>query len=540
MPDSMIGWGGTLVQNSPCRAGPLPVEPPSVSTEEPGLKSMRHAARFARPIAILAAVVMALFCWAVSSPPGSSPDDDYHMASIWCGSAAAMELCAETGAPEERVLPADVLDAASCFAFDPNAAASCALDDEGTRVSTRGNWNGEAYPPVYYAVTHLLASDDLSVSVVVIRAVNVLIYVGSLAAVFFLIPRGARSALIWGALITSVPLGTFIIASLNPSSWAVTSASTLWVAVWGFHSQRGVRKILLAVLTVVLVILGAGARGDSAAYAVLALIAGSVLAFRRDRRYLLELLLPVGLIAASAALFLSAGQSAVVGGATVVENETYTFTELLFINVKQLPQLLVGFLGTWGLGWLDTYMPGIVWVVTMTVFSGVVFWGLGRGDWRKWLALAGVGAGVIAVPLYILMHDGVVVGNGVQPRYVFPLIIMFAGIAVFARGRASLGLNRLQLTVVAISLAVANSVALHVNLRRYVTGLDAVGINLDRDVEWWWNAPISPMGLWVLGSTAFAMVIGLLMTLAWPRHARIAAVASDRESSLAREVEAEA
>ncbi|MDD7930468.1 DUF2142 domain-containing protein [Microbacterium thalli] len=473
--------------------------------------------------------MIALLSWAVSSPPGSSPDDDYHMASIWCGTAAPTDLCAETGSPEERVLPADVLDAASCFAFDPDAAASCALDEDGTRVSTRGNWNGEAYPPVYYAVTHLLAGGDLSVSVVLIRAVNVLIYVGSLAALFVLTPRAGRSPLIWGALITSIPLGMFIVASVNPSSWAVTSASTLWIAVWGFHSQRGVRKVLLAVLTVVLVVLGAGARGDSAAYAVLALIAGSVLAFRRDKRYLLELLLPVGLIAASAALFLSAGQSAVVGGATVVENQTYTFTELLFINLKQLPQLLVGFLGTWGLGWLDTYMPGIVWVLAMTVFGGVLFWGLGRGDGRKWLALAGVGAGVIAVPLYILMHDGVVVGNGVQPRYVFPLIIMFAGIAVFGHREPSLGLNRLQLTVVAISLAVANSVALHVNLRRYVTGLDVVGINLDRDVEWWWNAPISPLGLWVLGSVAFAALLGLLLSLAWPRRRAIALEEADDE-----------
>lgn len=477
---------------------------------------LRRLNRAVRPALVIVAALVALMAWAVSSPPGSSPDDDYHMASIWCGTTDSTDLCEQTGVPSERALPADVLEASSCFAFDPDKAATCRLDADTIKLSTRGNWNGEAYPPVYYAVMHAFAGHDLSVSIVTIRAVNAVLYVLILTLLFFLVPGSGRRALVWGALITSVPLGVFIIASVNPSSWAVISASGLWLAVWAFFAQTGWRKAGAGVLTVLLVVIGAGARGDSAAYSVLALIAGAVLAFRRDRRYLRDLILPVGLVAVSAALFFTAGQSAVVGGATVVKNETYSFSELLFINVKALPQLLAGFLGTWGLGWLDTYMPGIVWVTALTVFSGVVFWGLRLGDARKWLALAGVGAGVIAVPLYILMHDGVVVGNGVQPRYVFPLIVMFAGIAVFGFARPSLGLGRVQLSVAAGGLVIANSVALHVNLRRYVTGLDHVGVNLDRDIEWWWNAPISPMGLWVIGTLSFALTIALLLSFAWP------------------------
>lgn len=479
---------------------------------------LRRLNRAVRPALVILAALAALLAWAVSSPPGSSPDDDYHMASIWCGTTESTDLCAQTGVPSERALPADVLEASSCFAFDPDKAADCRLDADTTKLSTRGNWNGEAYPPVYYAVMHAFAGHDLSVSIITIRAVNAILYVGIVALLFLLVPPPGRRALVWGALITSVPLGVFIVASVNPSSWAVISASGLWLAVWAFFVQSGWRKAGAGILTVLLVVIGAGARGDSAAYAVLALIAGSVLALRRDRRYLRDLLLPVGLVVVAAALFFTAGQSAVVGGATVVKNETYTFSELLFINVKALPQLLAGFLGTWGLGWLDTYMPGIVSVTALAVFSGVVFWGLRLGDARKWLALAGVGAGVIAVPLYILMHDGVVVGNGVQPRYVFPLIVMFAGIAVFGFARSSLGLGRVQLGVAAVGMVVANSVALHVNLRRYVTGLDRVGVNLDRDVEWWWNAPVSPMGVWVIGTLAFALLTVLLLTLAWPRN----------------------
>ncbi len=479
---------------------------------------IRAPRRILLSVAIVVAAFIALAAWAFSSPPGSSPDDDYHMASIWCAAGDEPGLCATTSTPNERVLSSELLSAASCFAFDPDRAASCPRDETHTAVTTRGNWNGEAYPPLYYATMHVFAGKDLSVSIAAIRLANVALYLGVITALFFLLPRRGRPALLWGALLTSVPLAIFLIPSINPSSWAVISATGLWAAAWGFFEQRGVRKVLLGVLTVLLLVLGAGSRSDSAAYGVLALIAASVLAFRKDRRYLWSLALPVGLIAVAGAFFLTSGQSAVVGAETVTKNASYTFTELLFINLKALPQLLSGVLGTWGLGWLDTYMPGIVWVTMMLVFAGVVFWGLRLGHARKWIALAGVGVGTLVVPLYILLHDGVVVGNGVQPRYVLPLIIMFAGIAVYGFSRGGLGLNRLQLCIVGGGLVVAQSIALHVNIRRYVTGLDVTGINLDRNIEWWWNSPISPMGIWALGTVAFAVVIVGLLAVVWPRR----------------------
>ena len=58
--------------------------------------------------------------------------------------------------------------------------------------------------------------------------------------------------------------------------------------------------------------------------------------------------------------------------------------------------------------------------------------------------------------------------------------------------------------------------ALQVNIRRYVTGDDLQGLNLDAGAEWWWTGfPVGPTGVWVVGALAFA---GLLAVL-WPRAA---------------------
>jgi hypothetical protein len=34
--------------------------------------------------------------------------------------------------------------------------------------------------------------------------------------------------------------------------------------------------------------------------------------------------------------------------------------------------------------------------------------------------------------------------------------------------------------------------------------------NLDRDAEWWWSIPISPLTVWALGSLAFGISVILL------------------------------
>lgn len=461
--------------------------------------------------AILAplALLVALLAWGVSSPPGSSPDEDYHMGSIWCGNGPVEGRCELTRDPTVRDLPGDVVQAAACFAFHSGQAASCPLDETSLLPSARGNWTDHGYPPVFYSVMNVFVGPDMSVSVIVMRSFNALLFVGTLVALFFLLPLRMRHLLIWGALIAIVPLGVFLIPSINPSSWSVVQASGLWLAVSGFFVQTGRRKIGLAALSVLLMLIGAGARSDSAAYGVLAVAVAVVLGWRRDRRFFLELILPVILVIIAAAMFLTSGQSGVL---TAETDRTQSVYSLIVANLQLLPQLWAGALGLWGLGWLDTPMPPLVWVLSIVLAGAVAFWGLRTGTPRKWVALLGVAAGLIVVPMYVLVREGVLVGTGVQPRYVYPLMIIFAGVILVGMRRTDLSLSRMQLAVVAIGLSIANSLALHVNMRRYITGLDGTGVNLDREAEWWWNTPITPMTVWIVGSLAFAVC---LATLAW-------------------------
>jgi hypothetical protein len=138
-------------------------------------------------------------------------------------------------------------------------------------------------------------------------------------------------------------------------------------------------------------------------------------------------------------------------------------------------------------------------------------WGL-----RKALAASIVAFSLIIVPMYVFVHDQVMVGGYVQPRYIYPLLIMFLGVLLVRLGNPSLGLRPVQTLTLVFLVSVANTIALHVNIRRYVTGIDVSSPNLDAGAEWWWSLPVGPIWIWILGSVSFVVFAFLVPTVLSP------------------------
>jgi hypothetical protein len=478
--------------------------------------------RRSRTVGLIAAVLgpimllAALIGWAVSTPLASSPDEDFHLASIWCGLGERPGLCEAGSQPELRKVPEEVLVAHRCFDHQPDQAATCPRQAPDVLVETdRGNFD-QTYPPVFYAVAGVFASPDLSRSIILIRALNAVLYVGLASALFFLLPRRRRGILLWTGLATLVPFGMFLIPSANPSSWGIISATTMWLAVLGyFEAEHRSRRFGLAAVAAVALLLGAGSRSDAAAFAAVAIVLGTVLAFRRTRAFALRSIYPAVLFVVAVATFLAAGQSNAVNPSFEVSvpldalSTQLSRVQLLWLNATRLPELWAGAfgapIGTQSL-WLGTTTPGIVWVPTLAVFGGVLLWGLQTMRWRKALAVAAVGFLLVALPMIWLMRDQILVGQGVQARYLYPMMIMLAALSLLDLDGLRVRFNAWQLIAIATVAFVANAVIQWITLRRYVTGLDAHWLDLDTAAEWWWQAmPVGPMGVWVLSSAVFAV-----------------------------------
>lgn len=492
------------------------------------LRAVLRRARWIHLAPVLA--FLALAAWAFASPIGAGPDDDYHLTSTWCalGGSPQCEPGEEAGTREV----AAGLQEVACFAARKDESAACQEEvlagwPDETAETHRGNFSGE-YPPVYYAVMRVFAGADLQVSALAMRLVNALLFVGIATALAALLPAGRRSTLLWGWLVTLVPLGMFLIPSNNPSGWALTGVGTAFLALTGWFETSGRRRVALAVLTVVGVLMAAGSRGDAAVYVAGAMVTASLVAGpwrgRPWRSWWRWAWLPALGLALAVVFFAISGQTGVAGtgfggsgGSVPGASDNPTGFALLAYNLLMLPLLWTGVFGTSALGWMDTGMPELVSWAAVSAFIVLGFAGLGRLDRRKALAATGVLLVLAALPLWVLTRSGNVVGENLQPRYLLPLIVLFAFILLTMPGGAALRLTRAQTFVVLAALTVANTVALQVDIRRYVTGADRQGFDLDAGAEWWWPGfPVGPNVVWIVGALAYA---GLLATL-WSQLTR--------------------
>lgn len=461
-------------------------------------------------------VLVAVGAWAFASPAGSAPDDEFHLASIWCANDARTDLCKPGTKEGERYL-SPALVHVSCYAYDPTHTPVCqdqflTEPEEPTELTARGSFENN-YPPLYYGFMNLFASNDMQVSAVIMRLVNALLFVGISTALYLLLPVRRRPTLVWTFLVTMVPLGLFVLASDNPSSWSIIGVGMSWLALVGFFETAGRRRIALGALFGLTVLMAAGSRADAAVYTIIGSTIAGFLTFERTRSWLKSAILPVVFAVLGLYFFVSSRQVAVVATG-LGDSSTGTGLDkptLFAYNFSQLPNLWVGSFGVWNLGWLDTVMPPIVWVGALAAFVGVVFVGLGRSSRRKTLGVIGLGLALFAIPMYVLVQGDNAVGTNVQPRYILPLIIMLAGVATFVVGTVRVGLSAVQLWLIGAILAIAQSFALYTNIRRYVTGSQSSVPFLDTAIEWWWSGPVvSPMTLWFIGSLAFT---GLLFVL---------------------------
>jgi hypothetical protein len=501
------------------------MEPRATGTRATLLAKLRHprAIWFVPVFAVLA-----LVAWMFASPIGSAPDDDFHLISVWCANAANPGCAPGTDA-NTRLVP-KALAHAPCYASNQDLSAACQNSLTFTAKpqveSNRGNFDG-GYPPVYYGVMSIFAGSHIIVSALLMRLFTIVLFLGITIALYVLLPVARRQTLVLSWAITTIPLGIFLLASNNPSSWAIIGLGSCWQALLGYFESTGKRRIALGAIFALSVLMAAGARGDAAFYCVIAIVAVLWLTFTRTRSYLLLSILPIVLALVAVLFFVTSSQSVsgLVGlgssgasesgigaaGGSSVARQSLSGVGLLAYNLLNTQSLWAGVFGGWELGWLDTPMPALVSMGALAVFVAIAFVGLSRMGWRKLTVTLGITVALWVIPVYVLQKGGNTVGQNVQPRYLLPLIVVLGGMLLLARRGERLRFTRLQLILVVATLSIVNFVALHVNIQRYVSGNGHTGIDLDANEAWWWNMPFPPDLIWIVGSLAYAAMLALIV-----------------------------
>jgi hypothetical protein len=460
-------------------------------------------------VAIISSI-LAISSWAVSSPIGSSPDDDFHLPSIWCGQGVRDDLCETSSTAGSYDIPFTTSSNSACFAFQKDVSAVCDYDNT---LASQFNVNliRGLYPPGFYWVMSWMSSPDIPLSTISMRIMNGIFTVLIMVVLLIALPRDHRRAPLLTIILTSIPLTIFLVASTNPSSWSYVGLLTLLTALAGFLSAKGAKsRISLGLIAALGFFMAVGSRADATPYAGLAIALAWILAGTVSRKSISQVLLTIALTTFIGIIYLlGGGAPSVLNGKGLQLIQEGRVEPSFFANLTRLPDLWAGVFGTWGLGWLDTPMPAIVWFSSLGIFLAVVFSAVKLFDSRQAIAFSLAIVGLIFVPMYILMSNGLSVGEQVQPRYLLPLIVFVAFTALYrSKGVKGLSLSIGQLAIAGAGLAIANAVALHTNLRRYLTGLDERGINLDAGIEWWWDSfPVSPNFVFILGASSFALFL---------------------------------
>ena len=444
-------------------------------------------------IALPIAFFLTLVAWAMTSPVGSSPDDDYHLSSIWCAGGVREGVCeVDPGNSMARLVPESVGFAHECFAYDAAVTAACATQlGSGLTSTERVNNVQGLYPTGFYRVMALLVGPDVQHSVLLMRLLNAALASVLLALALRVLTPALRSAVVVVVVVVCVPLGLFIIPSTNPSSWTVTGITFLWafgLALALRRSWRSRRTWVLLAATVLSAVLAIGSRVDSAAYVTLVV---AVIFVLTGVRRLKQSWIAATVLAAVA--LVGIGQFATFGtpgsGEIVGMGGATPGVGLLLTNIVYLPVYLSGVVGGMALGWNDTALPPLVFVFGLLAMGALVYRGVVTNARRKTVASFLALLALVVVPLTFLQREGLGVGEVVQARYLLPLIVvLFATLSLavpYARPTdTGLHLPRASAWVLGLAMAASAGLSLWVNAHRYASGSTRGLFDIDLELEW--------------------------------------------------------
>ena len=518
----------------------------------------RFVSAAARPLALIIAVLGVLAVsagWVFASPPGSSPDDDYHLVSTWCPRPIGSSCQTTTIDGNLYVMAPVTTSHAQCEAFSPDRSHACISDYSDDTMFPSYRYNDGQYPYGFYEFHHLFAGHSVEHSVWIMRSINVGLMLVLIGAITALSTRQVRFSVLLAALVAWTPMGLYFIASNNPSSWAITGVFSYGAALFSALQSRGWRRWTLLGLAAFSALLCYGSRGDAAFYVFVASL--GILILAANRRHLPE----VGAAAVMSAIgvwcMLSSGQSGHIAQseASVTLRERI---EVAIMNIRYLPEYFAGFVGlNSGPGWRDTPLPGYTTIIGLLVLGAVIFFGARAMSWRKALAAFVTFGAMAGIPLLIATPPTFPNLGGYHSRYALPLLGTWLVIWLASALRNS-SITKGQLTIFVFLLSVVDAVAMHTTIARYVSGLLPIRHmgwiapgNLNGNIEWWWaGAPITPMTLWIIASAGYALALVAGSHLIGPRMrqaedadapaSRKAAPASREEEAAPASIEAEA
>ncbi|MFE4974954.1 DUF2142 domain-containing protein [Kitasatospora sp. NPDC056651] len=466
--------------------------------------------------------------WSLSTPTGGSPDEHAHLiraAAVARGQLNGEEVMAphvvggidgkfaETGVELPRIYQ-DLKDVNACYVFRSDNSAACApelKDRPGTvEVTTAA---GRYHPAYYFAVgwPSLLVHGEAAFYLM--RLMSALICSALVAsAVVSAAEWRRRSFALLGVVTATTPMALFMFGVVNPSGPEIAAGILVWSAglpMLMSPDPRLLNRRLARLGVGALVLISIRPLG-------LIWFAGAMFfALMLSRKGALREVVRQRVTWGWGGLAMVAGGLALLWSSTHPDNSIIdtpsdltplTAARKTFDNGLTYMKQMIGYFG-----WLDAQPPAVTLLVWCAVVLALAMIALCYARFRDTLAIAGVMAGIVVIPIVAQAMQARQLGMIWQGRYLLPfavgLPIMCAAICHERLPWGGFAWRRL-LVICGFALSLANAAGFLWAMRRNTVG--TTGPLLIAPAHW------SPPGSWVLWLLVYAagtVALGVLVAL---------------------------
>jgi hypothetical protein len=419
-----------------------------------------------------------LLGWAVGSPPGSSPDEDLHLTSAWCYSKYQGATC--------ETVPLRLVEVGKCYFKDSGTIATCEKSIPKDEVLPERIYSDKSY---YHFLANFVSLDSIDKSTVQMRIANSFFSSISILVIVLLTSRLIYLPIIISWLVVNIPLGFFLLSSVNPSSWLYIFSFLFLPLTYRIFAEKNqpylfMTKLLILGLTFLLSI---NARPDTLLFASIFGITLLPVIFsfevkklsNRIAIYLLTLFISIYLM-------LSIWS----------RSNLVNFRESKISSweiVTSLPSIFTGVFGGWGLGSLETTMPPVTYVGGFVIVLALLFYGLRFINLPEAVSIFLIGLFAFIVPFFVSLRSNLRVGEWLQPRYILPIFYVLIGLSLIVIFRSFHEKSLLIIVNLTFFLSsITFTFSLHTFYRRYVAGLDNFNLFFEKTNSWWWEFSIFP------------------------------------------------
>ena len=443
---------------------------------------------FRKPLLAAVLLFTTLSCWSFSAPLNNGFDPTFHLASIWCGWGESPGKCENYGARD--------------YGYGGN------IPDQLRGLSTSEMSDQQIVDPhtrsLFYPIMRVFVGDNATQSVLLMRLIQSFIASMILGSLIHFSSRKMKTAVLSAWTFTMIPIIISTLPQTTPRSWAYLSGMSSWAYLMlalDRHKQKQNPKILW-ILYGFSLFLAFASRWDATLFVAFTtavilsihFIKNDLMKFRTLVWFLVSGIVSMGLLRFIFPRL--ASYTSFDFGSTFTSGKT-------IFQLVHIPENIADGLGL-GVRLADLG-PNLIGIIGVVLYVFVLSRSLSSAN--KFQIFSAVS---IAIFMFMAMFQITLSWTeqiGPSGVYVVQLLTVILGLSVALANDAQMYLYRKSNQAIFISLlGISHALALFARMEwavRPSSELNDTYFNLSLNGGWWWNSPIGPNVVFLIGAIAF-------------------------------------